>query len=332
MNNSNKNFNNNSVFAPHLLAQVKALDMAAEAHSLLKGDADVEIAGVAHSEQTFACGPHTAKTVTIEILDDYGAELLGRDIGSYITIELPAIHTAQTADLLQAVGQQIVQSISSLLPQNIPIGQPILLVGLGNFQTTADAIGPKVIARIQPTNHIFRPQFAADIRPVAALSPGVVGNTGIETADLIKDVCSRLNPAAVIVIDALAAGKIANVLGSIQICNTGIRPGSGVQNHRRAINQAYLGVPVLAIGIPTVVQATAIIREVVQLCQNQPQEDTTSKIIHQMLANFAQPPVLTPKETDELIHLAAHIIAAGLTMALHPAADINNYTDYMQGV
>ncbi len=326
------NFNRNSVFAPHLLAQVKALDMAAEAHSLLKGDADVEISGVAHSEQTFSCGPHTAKTVTIEILDDYGAELLGRDIGSYITIELPAIHTAKTADLLQAVGQQIAQSISSLLSPNIPIGQPILLVGLGNFQTTADAIGPKVIARIQPTNHIFRPQFAADIRPVAALSPGVVGNTGIETADLIKDVCSHLNPAAVIVIDALAAGKIANVLGSIQICNTGIRPGSGVQNHRRAINQAYLGVPVLAIGIPTVVQTTAIIQEVVQLCQNHPPEFDAQQIIHQMLANFEQPPVLTPKEADELIPLAAHIIAAGLTMALHPAADKDNYTDYMQGV
>ncbi len=326
------NFDRNSVFAPHLLARVKALDMAAEAHSLLKGDADVEISGVSHSEQTFACGPHTAKTVTIEILDDYGAELLGRDIGSYITIELPAMQTARSGDLLQAVGQQIAQTICRLLPPNIPTGQPILLVGLGNLQTTADAIGPKVISYIQPTNHIFRPVFAADIRPVAALSPGVVGNTGIETADLIKDVCSRLDPAAVIAIDALAAGKIANVLGSIQICDTGIRPGSGVQNHRKAINQAYLGVPVLAIGIPTVVQATAIIHEAVRICPNQPQEETAEQIIHQMLADFEQPPVLTPKEADELIPLASRIIAAGLTMALHPAADKNNYTDYMQGV
>ena len=325
-------FDKNSVFPPHLLAQAKTLDMAAEAHSLLKGDADVELSGVSHSEQTFTCGAHTAKTVTIEILDDYGAELLGRDVGSYITIELPAINTARPADLLHAVGQQIAQSVSSLLPPNIPTVQPILLVGLGNFQTTADAIGPKVISHIQPTRHIFQPQFAADIRPVAALSPGVVGNTGIETADLIKGVCSRIDPAAVIVIDALAAGKIANVLGSIQICNTGIRPGSGVQNHRKAINQDYLGVPVLAIGIPTVVQATAIIREAVQLCLNQPQDDTAGQIIRQMLANFEQPPVLTPKEADELIPLASLIIAAGLTMALHPAADIANYTDYMQGV
>lgn len=314
------------------MQKAKSLDMATEAHSLLKGDGGLEIEGVSHKEERFAGG----KIVTIEIFNAKGAEAMGRDIGTYITIELPGIHEAEAAELLEPASAEIGKIIASFLPkQGKNHEHPILLAGLGNFQTTADSIGPKVISHIQPTNHFFRREFAGEIRPVAAITPGVVGNTGVETAALIKGVSEQICPSALIVIDALAAGSLGSVMSSIQICDTGIRPGSGVQNHRRAINKEYLGIPVLAIGIPTVVQAAAIIRESVSLGLKSVavnNEDLPAEIAEEMLKPFAHNLVMTPKEADELVPLASLIIAAGLTRALHPGATHGNFADYMQGV
>lgn len=318
------------------IKEAQALDLANEAHSLLKGDGDVEISGVSHSEKEFACG----KVVTIKILNDDGAMLLGRDKGSYITIELPNIDEAAAAELLTTASEEIAGAVSSLLPPcNQDSQKPILLVGLGNFKTTADSIGPKVIAHIQPTRHFFNRQYADEIRPVAAISPGVVGNTGIETAALIRGVCREISPSAVIVVDALAAAKLSGVMHSIQICDTGIRPGSGVKNHRLAINEAYLGVPVIAIGIPTVVLAASIIRQSVETALQSPgvsvestPNDVQTSVIEEMLGAQQASPVMTPKEADELVPLAALIIAAGLTRALHPGATADDFVDYMQGV
>ena len=208
------------------------------------------------------------------------------------------------------------------------------MVGLGNFQTTADAIGPQTIAHIQPTRHFFRAEFAGEIRPVAAFTPGVVGNTGIETAQLIKGVVQQIKPACLIVVDALAARSISSIMSSIQICNTGIRPGSGVQNKRQAVNQAYLGVPVIAIGIPTVVHGATIIRESVELCLQRLAANVPGlpeEALQTLLEPFADNLVMTPKEADVLVPLAARLIAAGITRALHPGADEQSFSQYMQG-
>lgn len=318
----------------YLQQTARMLDMATEAHSLLKGDADTELSGVSHSEEAF-CG---GKIVTIKILNQNGANIMGRDIGTYTTIELPNIHTAIPSQLIGPASAAIAGVIRSLLPPPKPSApQPLLLVGLGNFKTTADAIGPKVISHIQPTRHFYRAELAAEISPVAAIAPGVVGNTGIETAALIKGACLQINPAAVIVIDALAARQLANVMASIQICDTGIRPGSGVQNHRQAINSSYLGVPVLAVGIPTVVQTASVITKSVQLAlntvnHNKNTEEIVDTVAQTMLSSRAPNLIMTPKEADELVPLAALIIAAGLTRALHPGAEQGNFADYMQGV
>ncbi len=319
-------------FDARLLAEARSLDMAAEAHRLLKGDGGIELEGVRHSEREFSCG----KCVTIEILNEAGAKVLGRDIGHYITIELPGIHEAAAADLVEPASAELARELAKMLPRfEAADPRPILLAGLGNFKTTADAIGPKVISHIQPTNHFFRREFAGEIRPVAAITPGVVGNTGVETAALIKGVVEQIRPAALIVVDALAASSISGVMSSIQICDTGIRPGSGVQNHRLAINRAYLGIPVLAVGIPTVVQAASIIRESASLCLtelNVSRADLPELVAEQMLSPFEHDLVMTPKEADELVPLAALIIAAGLTRALHPGAGAADFAEYMQGV
>lgn len=324
---------------PNIIYEAQNLDMAAEAHKLLRGEGNTEISGVRHSEESFQCGQIATKIVTIEILNEEGAKLMGRECGSYITIEIPQIQEQLCGDILEPVSAAIAKVISDLLKPNFQTdkadGKPILLVGLGNFNTTADSIGPRVIAHIQPTLHFFSAQYAAEIRPVAALSPGVVGNTGIETAALIKGVSEQIQPAAIIAIDALAARSIGNIMSSIQICNTGIRPGSGVQNHRLAITREYMQVPVFAIGIPTVVHGATIIRESANLCMQRlgtAAAELPQQICEQLLAPFANNLVVTPKEADELVKLDAKIIAAGLTRALHPGADAAHFRQYMQWV
>lgn len=330
--------------SPALLSQARALDMAAEAHRLLRGEAGQEIPGVAHRQADFACGTVN----TIEILDEQGAEIMGRPIGSYITIEAPELkNEAQDAESqLLSISEALAENIRRLLPPEF-LAPPAaargrktlpcaLVVGLGNFQTTADAIGPKTIAHIQPTRHFFQPDFAGEIRPVAAFTPGVVGNTGIETAQLIKGVVRQIKPACLIVVDALAARSISSIMSSIQICDTGIRPGSGVQNRRQAVNQAYMGVPVIAVGIPTVVHGATIIRETTQLCLEQLATEQGPELAEQLCQKLLHPfgdnLVMTPKESDALVPLAARLIAAGITRALHPGADAQSFNQYMQGI
>lgn len=316
-----------------LLQQAQALDMAAEAHQLLRGEANQEIPGVRHTESSFACG----QINIIEILDAQGAELMGRAEGTYITIEVPDLKNDlnNSSGQLLPVSQAVAEALQSVMPADMPPEAGVLVVGLGNYQTTADAIGPKTISYIQPTRHFYQKDWVEEIRPVAAISPGVVGNTGIETALLIKGVVRQIKPACLIVIDALAARSISNIMSSIQICNTGIRPGSGVQNRRQAVNQAYLGVPVIAVGIPTVVHGATIIRESADLCMQRlaaenPPPGLADELVETLLRPFADNLVVTPKEADALVPLAARIIAAGITRALHPAADEEHFAQYMQ--
>lgn len=312
--------------------QAKDLDMATEAHRLLRGRGGVEIAGVSHSEEDYAYG----RIVTIKILNEEGAQQMGRDPGNYITIEARGLIKAVDDSMLDEISLTLAKTLQKLLPDEAERQKkPVLLTGLGNFHTLADAIGPKVISYIQPTNHFFRPELADELLPVAAFAPGVVGNTGIETADLIKGAADAIDPCCIIVIDALAAGSLGNLLSSFQLCDTGIRPGSGVQNHRRAINKDYLGKPVIAIGIPTVVNASSVIREsVISSLQELASERTEliDSITEHLLMPFAGNLVVTPKEADTLIPLSAKIIAAGLTRALHPGADQATFRHYMQEV
>ncbi len=323
------NYDNN------LLRQAQALDMATEAHQLLRGDSpdNPEVPGVRHTQRSFAAGTIN----TIEILDAQGAELMGRDEGVYITIEVPELknNLNDTNSQLLPISAALAEAIAGVLPADLPPEAAVLVVGLGNFQTTADAIGPKTISYIQPTRHFYQQDWAAEIRPVAAISPGVVGNTGIETARLIKGVTQQIKPGCLIVVDALAARSISNIMSSIQICNTGIRPGSGVQNRRQAVNQAYLGVPVIAVGIPTVVHGATIIRESADLCLQRLATEAPNladELVETLLHPFADSLVVTPKEADSLVPLAAKIIAAGITRALHPAADEQNFSQYMQNI
>lgn len=329
-----KNFISENLIKNMSLINPADLDMAAEAHRLLQGQANTEISGVTHSVTEHSFG----RITTIRILDETGAAQMGRDPGNYITIEtgslIKAANNPETDTLLDELSLTLANTLNPLLPPlSLRREKPVLLAGLGNAHTLADAIGPKTISYIQPTCHFFRSDLASELLPVAAFTPGVVGNTGIETADLIKNAAAALNPCCIIVIDALAAAGLNNLFTTIQLCDTGIRPGSGVQNHRSAIDRQNMNCPVIAIGIPTVVNTSSVLKESVIATLhrlNSNDTDLINTIPQKLLSPFNGNLIVMPQESEQLIPLAARIIAAGITRSLHPGADAATYRHYMQ--
>lgn len=312
------------------------LDLAIEAHDLLRGDVGQEVGGVSHEQSRF---PHGTIT-TIRVLNEEGEKTMGRPQGSYITIEsIELRHNNWEAH------KNITRNFADILKRLISgfkLGpdDPILVVGLGNWNATPDALGPKVVNTILVTRHMF--QFAPEeltggLRPVSILSPGVLGITGIETAEIIRGVVDKIQPKLIIAIDALAAGNVDRIASTIQLADTGISPGSGIGNKRMGLNQETMGVPVIAVGIPTVVNAIVIAFQLFgQVMENNQAltqaltEEQMDQAIHQVLGSFGTNLTVTPKEIDDLISHAARVVASGLNQALHVAVNPNDYAMYLQ--
>lgn len=235
---------------------------------------------------------------------------IGKPEGEYITLEVPAFTNSAkvTPDDIEAIKQELLR----LIPNGT-----VLVAGLGNVQITPDALGPKTASQILATRHIPNDikQSAGleDVRSVAVISPGVLGKTGIETAELIFATVKKVNPAAVIVVDALASRSISRLGRTIQISNSGISPGSGVGNSRKEISQKTLGVPVIAIGIPTVVDAATLANEAFEKSDSQPLEEFKSMIV-------------TPKEIDLLIDRASEYLSFAINCALQPSLSADTIT------
>jgi len=313
------------------------LDLAVEAHELLRGEAGREIPGVKMEEEKF----DNAIVKTVTILDEQGATIMGRAQGSYITLESTALRENN-----KIVHKQLGELLANKLKEILPLREEstILIVGLGNWNATPDALGPKVIEYSMATRHLFNyapPELHQGLRSVCVLSPGVLGITGIETLEIIKGTVDHVKPDFVICIDALAAGNVERINATIQVATTGINPGSGVGNNRKAINQDTLGVPVIAIGVPTVVHAgiiahqameqlyehlrsTPMLRDVYQSLQ----PISINNMINKVLEPFGGQLMVTPKEIDDHISRTARVIAIALTLALHPgvpAEEVENY-------
>ena len=197
--------------------------------------------------------------VTSVYVDDNSSKLIGKKKGNYITIEFD--------DITDSGNRKKVEDIFSLELEKIieNIDGSILVVGLGNEGSTPDSLGPKVIKNILVTRYLFvlGEQVEEGIREVSAISPGVMADTGIETVDIISSVVSKIKPTLVIAVDALAASSIERINKSIQITDTGIHPGSGIGNMRKEISMETLGVPVIAIGVPTVVESSTIVYDTI---------------------------------------------------------------------
>ncbi len=240
---------------------------------------------------------------------DNAGRILRKPKGTYITVELPPLTDdfKDTDKRLLAIADEI----SALLPVN----GLVLVAGLGNMDITPDALGPKVSSKVLATRHISgeiaRSTGLDKLRPVAVLSTGVTGQTGIETGELILSVVKRIKPSAIIVVDALASRRLERLGCTLQISDTGISPGAGVLNHRTKINIDTMGVPVIAIGVPTVVDAVTLSCDL--LCIDDEKSCTS---IRNRVSPKGRAMVVTPKEIDLLVERAAKLISLSINMAL----------------
>ena len=313
-------------------------DLALEAHSALRGEANVEVPGVRVDEERVG----EATVTRVVIMTREAERLMGKMAGRYVTIEAPGLRR-RNRDLQEEISEVLSRELirmTGLAPQ-----QEVLVVGLGNWNATPDALGPRVIGNLLVTRHLgnYVPmELKGQLRPVAAMAPGVLGLTGIETGEIIKGVVDRIRPDAVICVDALAARSLDRIATTIQIADTGINPGSGVGNRRAGITEQSLGIPVFAIGVPTVVHASTIANDTLELLVDQlrgrnqfyemiSQMDGQDKraLIDEVLSPSVGDLVVTPKEIDVLITDMARVIAGGINSALHPGIGPEEITRYL---
>ena len=254
----------------------------------------------------------------VRILSEDAAREIGKPQGRYLTLELDAL-IRREEDAFPRACKALSTMLRELLPH--PNDGPVLIAGLGNRMITPDAIGPQTADHVIATRHLVAqsPEVFADWRPVSALAPGVLGQTGVETGEVICGVLDRVRPAAVIAVDALAAGRLSRLLRTVQLADTGITPGAGVGNARAALNEQTLGVPVIAVGVPTVVDGATLAHEISSQL-GQPACEAPD--------DLSQPVMITTRDIDREVADISRMIGYAVNMALHPhlsVADIDLY-------
>lgn len=282
----------------------------------------------------------------VEILNEDGEKNMGKPIGSYVTIESESMKE-NDVEMHEKITDIFSESLVKIC--NLQQNSKILIVGLGNQNVTPDALGPKVVSKILVTRHIKQSlpdTINEGVRPVSAISPGVMGTTGMETAEIIKGIVDRLKPNLVIAIDALASRKVSRINSTIQMSNTGVSPGAGMGNKRKTINKEYLGVPVVAIGVPTVVDAGTLVNDTLDLIiDNFINEAKSNPIFYEVIKNIDKEEkydiinnvmnsdignmFVTPKEVDAVIERLSKIIANSINIAMHPSIDFDDINRYI---
>ena len=254
----------------------------------------------------------------VRILSEDAAREIGKPQGRYLPLELDAL-IRREEDAFPRACKTLSTLLRELLPH--PNDGPVLIAGLGNRMITPDAIGPQTADHVIATRHLVAqsPAIFADWRPVSALAPGVLGQTGVETGEVICGVLDRVRPAAVIAVDALAAGRLSRLLRTVQLADTGITPGAGVGNARAALNKETLGVPVIAVGVPTVVDGATLAHEI---------SSQLGQPACEALDDLSQPVMITTRDIDREVADISRMIGYAVNMALHPhlsVADIDLY-------
>lgn len=257
------------------------------------------------------------KLTTIEIINEKGEKLLSKPKGRYITLETKAL--LQGTDIFSSALDVLSEELKKLLPEN----GTVLVAGLGNDDITPDALGPKVMSLLLATRHISSELAESlglgSLRSVAGIIPGVLGKTGIETVEIISGIVKKIKPCCVIAVDALASRNVARLGTTVQMCDTGVSPGSGVGNRRKGINKETLGVPVIAIGVPTVVDAVTMAFDIFEKAGVDLEERKLMKKLQEHKSMM-----VTPKEVDNLIDKSAHLIAMAINRALQPAMSVQD--------
>lgn len=271
------------------------------------------------------------KVSRVKVTNKNGEEAIGKPIGNYTTIDVKNLKLA-TDDDIQKTAETLTNELKTLIDMHVDKQGEILVVGLGNIYVTPDSLGPKVTNEIDVTRHIkkYLPQYLDEgTRVVSAISPGVLGTTGIETVEILKGIVENTKPQLLIVIDALASRSIERISSTIQISDTGIVPGAGVGNTRQEISQNSLGIPVVAIGIPTVVELATLVSDGINLFinrlqekaesneyLNQLQKDDKYEEVKEALNVGEYNMIVTPKEIDDLIENMKDIVARGINFAV----------------
>lgn len=287
-----------------------------------------EIDGVESTEEDVN---ENVKVSRVKITNQNGEQALGKPIGNYVTIDVKKLKLAGE-DEIQKTSETVTNELRKIIDLHTDKQGDILVVGLGNIYVTPDSLGPKVINEIDVTRHIIKylPQYIDEgTRPVSAISPGVLGTTGIETVEILKGIVDNIQPKLLIVIDALASRSIERISSTIQISDTGIVPGAGVGNTRQEISQNTLGIPVVAIGIPTVVELATLVSDGIDIFIDRLQDKAESnEYLNKLQQNDKYEEVkealnvgeynmiVTPKEIDDLIENMKDIVARGINFAV----------------
>jgi len=246
---------------------------------------------------------------TVRVESEEGAKALGKPQGSYHTLDLEGLGRRE-----QDAWRRSIRAVSALLRPLLPQEGGVLVAGLGNRAITPDAVGPLTADRTLATRHLVKmaPEHFGNLRSAAVLAAGVLGTTGVESGELVQAVVEKISPAAVVAVDALAARRLERLCSTVQISDTGISPGSGVGNHRFSLNEQTLGVPVLAVGVPTVVDGAT-------LCADLLEETGKAELEPETLRNAPGASlIVTPRDIDQRVKDMAKVIGYALSLALQP--------------
>ena len=305
-------------------------DLADERHDIYRKANKIEkdVPGIETEERKVS---DDIQVATVKIINEEGANAIGKPIGTYITINIKKLKLAGEVEI-QKSADVVTEELKKIFNKHVESRDDILVVGLGNAYVTPDSLGPKVIKDIDVTRHFLKytPEYVdPNTRPVTAIAPGVLGTTGIETLEIVKGIVDNVKPKLVIVIDSLASKSIERISSTIQIADTGIVPGAGVGNARSELSQNTLGIPVIAIGVPMVVETATLVNDALYLFieKLQTQAESNDELnslkkqdnyntIKEALNPQGYNMIVTPKEIDDLIENMKDVVARGINYAL----------------
>lgn len=313
-------------------------DLALEEKERFESD-DVEVQGVVLEENYDE--ERELRLTRVEITTENGAKAMGKPVGTYLTLETPNL-AVPDEDLHMEIAEELSKYIRELVDKNISGEKKkesedlsVLVVGLGNRDVTPDALGPYVADHLSVTRHIVKEygKYAMGMEHacmISAVVPGVMGQTGMESAEIVRGIVQETHPDLVIAVDALAARNSRRLNRTVQIADTGIHPGSGVGNHRSGMNEESIGVPVIGIGVPTVVDAATIVNDTMENFIRALESSESLKgvgdvlksynpgekyaFVRELIAPHLNGMFMTPKDVDEMIHQISHTISAAINM------------------
>ena len=275
-------------------------DLALEAHELWRQNVGEHPGVTTREHDAFGYG-----VTVVEVSEPAAARALGKPMGTYITLDLRP-YWAHAEDALERAATAVGAELRSLIPG----AKTALVVGLGNDAMTPDAIGPQVAEHVLVTRHLMRDEAFASLTAVSVLVPGVLGRTGMEAAETIRGAVRTVRPDVLIAVDALASRSLERVCTTVQLSDTGIVPGSGVGNRRRALNRATLGIPVIAVGVPTVVDVHTLALDIL--------EEAGAADIDPAVLRGRGGVMVTPRDIDAQIRELSRVVGYGVDLALQP--------------